>query len=224
MAKFEIDGIQLDVPDDILVPNIRAKLEAGRYEGSEARAARTSVKQGDRVLEFGAGLGYIACICARLCGPENVVTIEASPAMIDVIRGNLDQNGYEKATLLQGAVTGEPYGPDLISFTQAPAFWASSLTKDGQRGDLVDVPVLRLDDLLEQYQPTVVIMDIEGAEQTMFDAPWPAYIRVVLVELHPKVYGADVIKRIVDCMSESGLTYAPFLSRGAMIGFQRVKT
>jgi hypothetical protein len=43
-----------------------------------------------------------------------------------------------------------------------------------------------------------------------------------VLELHPPRYSDTVIKRIVDCMSDSGLTYDPVTSRGRVLGFRRV--
>ncbi len=67
-------------------------------------------------------------------------------------------------------------------------------------------------------------MDIEGAEEHLFDQKWPRFIRQVILEIHPNLYGNSIIKTIVDCMSKSGMTYDPGYSRGALLGFRRVFT
>ncbi len=56
----------------------------------------------------------------------------------------------------------------------------------------------------------------------MFDHPWNAHLRFLILELHPQHYCDATIKRIVDCMSETGLTYDPATSRGRVLGFRRV--
>lgn len=66
------------------------------------------------------------------------------------------------------------------------------------------------------------MMDIEGAEEWLFDQPWHPELRFLVLELHPPRYSDTVIKRIVDCMSDSGLTYDPVTSRGRVLGFRRV--
>ena len=66
-------------------------------------------------------------------------------------------------------------------------------------------------------------MDIEGAEQTLFDEPWPAHVRSVMMELHPGRYPDTTIKKIIDCLSASGLTYDPGPSRGRILGFRRLR-
>ena len=224
MATYEIDGLTLDVPDALINNRIAAKLASGKYEGQEAAAARMRLRDGQRVLELGAGVGYIATLCARVAGPENVTTVEANPSMLPVIRANLDRNGAGAVTLLHGAVTGRAGTEAAVAFDGARSFWAGHIANEQSAPDrLVEVPALGLDALLARVRPDLVIMDIEGAEAHLFDAPWPDHVRSVMMELHPGRYPDTAIQRIVDCMSQSGLTYDPGPSRGRILCFRRVR-
>jgi protein-L-isoaspartate O-methyltransferase len=69
------------------------RLRDGSYEADEANAAERCVKEGFRVLELGAGIGYVTAICARRTAPENVLAVEANPALIPVIRATLRATG-----------------------------------------------------------------------------------------------------------------------------------
>ncbi len=220
MAQFELSGVSLEVPDRLLTPRIRDRLETGHYEANEARAAQLMIDYGDRVLELGAGVGYISTICAMLAGAQNMMSVEANPRLLNTIRTNLDRNDCEEAVLLHGAIVGAPVKGARVHLKNAHAFWASSMGAPEEEG-AISVPALVMGDLLEAHKPTVVIMDVEGAEADLFDAPWPDFVRVVALELHPDRYPDTVIKRIFDGMSASGLIYAPDLSRGALIGFCR---
>lgn len=223
MEIFELNGVKLGCPEEMGGERITDKLRKGQYEGHEARAAMMRVGPGDTVLELGAGLGYIGALCARAAGPEHVTCVEANPDMLPVIRANLDRNGAEATTLLHGAVVGDGHDGETLRFARAKLFWSSAIARDNTPPDrVVDVPALRIADLLKRYRPKVVIMDIEGAEKTLFDAPWPAHVRFVMMELHPRRYADTVIKQIVDCLSESGLAYDPFASRGTILAFRRV--
>ncbi|MGM0660935.1 MAG: FkbM family methyltransferase [Pseudomonadota bacterium] len=224
MAEYEIDGLRMVVPDALLNARIAGKLAAGTYEGPEARAAAMRLRGGHRVLELGAGIGYIAGLCARVVGAENVTCVEANPAMLPVIRGNLDRNGYGSATLLHGAVAGREDAEAPLAFDGAKSFWAGRIADAASAAARrVDVPALGLDGLLRCVRPQVVIMDIEGAEAHLFDAPWPAHVRSVMMELHPGRYPDTVVQRIVDCMSASGLTYDPGPSCGRILCFRKVR-
>ncbi len=224
MAEFEIDGIHLVVPDQMLNPKLSDKLSTGGYEAHEAHAARMRLREGQRVLELGSGIGYIASVCASITGAGNVTTVEGNPNMLPVIRGNLERNGFGAATVLHGAICGMKSAAEPIEFDNKKTFWAARIADiDTSPDSVVSVPHLGLGDLLKTYRPHVVIMDIEGAEEHLFDAPWPAFVRAVMMELHPGRYSDVVIKRIVDCMSVSGLTYDPLSSRGRILGFRRVR-
>lgn len=224
MAEYEINGVKLQIPDALLSKRIAEKLENGRYEGHEANAALMRVRGDTRVLELGSGLGYIASICAAIAGPENVTTVEANPDMLPVVRGNLERNGFADVTVVHGAVTGQADTGEAIEFERTKAFWGASIAREGAKPEtLVKVPLLRLSDLMARYRPHIVIMDIEGAEQTLFDELWPAHVRSVMMELHPGRYPDTTIKKIVDCLSASGLTYDPGPSRGRILGFRRLR-
>ena len=224
MADYEINGVKLQIPDALLSKRIAEKLENGRYEGHEANAALMRVRGDTRVLELGAGLGYIASICAAIAGPHNVTTVEANPDMLPVVRGNLERNGFADVTVLHGAVTGHADVGDAIEFERTKAFWGASIAREGSNPDaIVSVPLLRLSDLLKRYRPHIVIMDIEGAEQTLFDEVWPSHVRSVMMELHPGRYPDTTIKKMIDCLSASGMTYDPGPSRGRIVGFRRLR-
>ncbi|MFN3211015.1 MAG: FkbM family methyltransferase [Roseovarius sp.] len=223
MGEYTVNGVTLVVPDEMLNDRVAGKLESGSYEALEAHAAQMRVKPGMRVLELGAGVGYIASICAGLAGAANVVTVEANPAMLPVIRANLDRNGHTEARLIHGAVTGQVTG-DEIAFDPKKVFWAGRIAdEEADAEKLVTVPMLPLSGLLQEHRPHLVIMDVEGAERNLFDAPWPAHVRAVMMELHPNQYPDRVIKQIVDCMSASGLTYDPGPSRGRILCFRRLR-
>lgn len=223
MTDFTLDGITLSVPKTMLNDRIAGKLTGGGYEANEARAAQMRIKAGQRVVELGAGLGFVTSVCARATGAKNVVSVEANPAMLPVVSANLAQNGFGDVTLLHGAITGAGT-EDAIAFDRKKAFWAGRIADEtSDASALVQVPRLALPDVLLEYRPDVVIMDVEGAEQYLFDDPWPNHVVSVVLELHPKQYPNTVIKRIVDCMSDSGLTYDPGPSRGQILCFRRVR-
>ena len=222
MAEYELNGIKLSVPDVFLNDKIAEKLSKATYEADEAKAALMRLRPDQRVLDIGSGIGYIASLCARIAGPENVMTAEANPDMIKVIRDNLDQNGFQEVDLFHGAVCETENEFQAIEFERKPSFWASQLAdEDSDPNAVVSVPFLSLTDLLSSHRPHLVTMDIEGAEQYLFDNIWPGHVHYVIVELHPSQYPDRVIKKIVDCMSASGLTYDPGPSRGRIICFRK---
>lgn len=220
MPEFRINGLTLALPDALATPEISAKLSDGMYEADEARAADRCVRPGFRVLDLGSGLGYIAALCAQKAGAENVLTVEANPDLLPVIEANLAANGQADVSVLHGAVTDIAEEGATASFAIKDTFTGSSLTGAGTRR--VDVPLIPITDLIRAHRPHVILMDIEGAEANLFKRRWTCPLRYFVLELHPKRYGPEVIKHIVDFMSAMDMTYDPVVSRGKVLGFRKV--
>lgn len=223
MAHFELDGVALDIPDAVLGPALRQALERGTYEHTEARAVALHLAPGDRVLELGAGAGFLSVQIARRVGAENLLAVEAHPGMAAVARANLARNGLEGAEVLEGAVVPDDYAAATIGFHPASAFWASSLTPPAPDAAAsgVSVPAFRFGALLERHRADVAIIDIEGGEELLFDAPWPRCPRLVMLEIHPRRYPPSSVRRIFDAASTMGLAYCTEGSRGTVVVFER---
>lgn len=219
MAEFTLNEVEVVVPDAYLTPKIKRQLERGVYEGQEARSVLLSVDYGDKVLELGAGVGYIGALAGMIAGAENVVSVEANPDLLEIIEGNFKRNDCGKIDLRHGAVVGDDHKGKTVTFRQARAFWASSL--DAGAGRKIEVPALKFSKLMAEVQPNVVVMDVEGAEAQFFDEAWPDHVRVLLMEIHPKRYPDTVVKKIFDCLLASGMIYSADLSKGKALGFLR---
>jgi len=219
-TAFRINGVDLHVPEGLATPEIIEKLSAGTYEADEARAADRCVKPGFRVLELGAGLGYVTTLAAQRTAPENVLSVEANPALLPVIEANLARNGCNGVTLLHGAVSGAAEEGETASFHISNGFTGSRLGAQG--GRQVEVPLIGFHELIRAHRPHVVLMDVEGAEAGFVDRHWKCPLRFCAMELHPKQYGPSVIKKIVDTMSAMGMTYDPVVSSRKILGFRKV--
>ncbi len=223
MSVYTLEGIELELPEALRGTAIERKVAEGSYEATEAQAARMRIKPGMRVLEVGAGLGYVSSVCAQMAGAENVVSLEANPQMVGAARANLLRNGFAAVTLEHGAVVGDAHHDEVVNFRAGSLFWGGATLPAGvEHEDMVTVPALRIRPLLMELRPRFVMLDVEGGEADLFKEPWPAFVKFVVLELHPKKYSRMVIKEIVDCMSNSGLTYDPLTSRGRTLGFMRV--
>ncbi|MFY0596336.1 MAG: FkbM family methyltransferase [Cognatishimia sp.] len=223
MSIYTLNDIELELPDWLEDTPIARKIAKGEYEGAESHAARMRIKPGMPVLEIGAGLGYVSSICGKIAGPENVVSVEANPRMLDPLMANLRRNSCDGLRVMHGAVVGNGHHDDEVNFRAGNLFWGgATLPKGASREDMISVPALRIRPLLRAIRPRFVMLDVEGAEADLFKKPWPPFVKFVVMELHPKKYDKAVIKEIVDCMSASGLTYDPLTSHARTLGFMRV--
>ncbi|MEL6167639.1 MAG: FkbM family methyltransferase [Pseudomonadota bacterium] len=219
---YQIDGVDLVVPRAMVTPPLAEVLSTGRYEHLEARAMSKSLRREDRVLEIGAGVGFLAILAARIVGQGAVTAVEANPDLVPVLHGNLTRNGVGGARVVHGAVS-PPGSPETIAFFARRAFWAGSTDERGKGGETkIDVPAWTLADLLDVSEATFLVMDIEGAEEHLFDAPLPEHLRRIIVELHPNRYGSAGVARVFQGALGSGFAYAPDGSRGKVVVFERV--
>ncbi|WP_188525577.1 FkbM family methyltransferase [Sinisalibacter lacisalsi] len=170
-----------------------ARIREERYEGDEIAGALTVVRRGDRVLELGAGLGIVGAVTARNAAPEAVLSFEANPELIPHIRELHRMNGLEDTVELRNQVlVSAMERPDTVTFHLHNSFLGSSLAENTSRKTRpVDVPTAEYRAVLEDFRPTVLIMDIEGGELDFLKHADLSGIRAVVVEFHPKVYGKE---------------------------------
>jgi FkbM family methyltransferase len=223
MASFTLRGITLDIPDADLRGGLDQALSSGRYEGAEADAIQRHLRPGDRFVDLGAGAGYLCCLAARMLGEAAVTGVEAAPATASLARGNLARNGLT-VTVLDGAVVADGHPGDTVAFGVRPAFWASALQGAGDwppNAVVATVPALRIGSLLAKLRPTVLCCDIEGAEADVLATDLRG-VRLIVVEIHPAIYGPSGTKRLFDGLSAQGFAYTPHGSRGTVVVFERV--
>ena len=107
------------------------------------------LKPTDRVLEIGAGSGYMAALLAHRA--ERVVSLEIAPELADMARENLRDAGIQNADVREadGAQGSLPDGPfDVIvlsgSVAEVPSALLSQLRDGGRLGAIVgNDPVMR---------------------------------------------------------------------------------
>ena len=107
------------------------------------------IKPTDRVLEIGAGSGYMAALLAHRA--ERVVSLEIHPELAEMARENLRDAGIQNADVRQadGARDAIPDGPfDVIvlsgSVAEVPTALLSQLRDGGRLGAIVGSdPVMR---------------------------------------------------------------------------------
>ncbi len=156
----------------------------GGYEAAEYQTLKRLLRSSDRVLELGAGVGFLAAYCAeRLVHPGRVLTVEADPKMEAPIRATFAANDVSPELLI-AAVSGDgrprrlERAEDFWSTKTSPAdVLQSSPSKPGT------VDGIALSTLIEAHRPTVLICDIEGGETTLTETVLEG-VRAVLIEVH----------------------------------------
>lgn len=205
---IETQGVKIPFVPAIITPRIEQPIRNNRYESGECATLRRVLTPGDRVLELGAGLGLISTVAAQVAGVRRIVSVEANPELIPLIRETHRLNGVTNVDLRNGIVV--PEAGEDAPFYLRRHFWASSMEPHTfPFRKVVSITTLGFGDLIAELDPTVIVCDIEGGELGLFDRADLSRVRAVVLELHPKVYGAEGLARISGALAAKGLGLDP---------------
>lgn len=218
--------VKLPIDRRIISQKIERALAKSSYEGKESTAARRLLKEGDTVLELGAGLGFMSACIRRETGAGRIVTYEANPDLIGYITRLHKANGIDDIDLRHGVVLAKP-SSSTVPFHIRADMWASSLEPRGEDKDgpvirTVDVPTFAWADVIADVRPDALIMDIEGGELDLLTLCDPGPVRRMVVELHPALHGITGMSRIFRVLEHHGFNYKPGLSNGNVLALERL--
>jgi FkbM family methyltransferase len=153
----------------------------GLFTPQETGAFRREVHEGATVIDIGANIGYFTLLFARLVGPTGrVFAFEPEPTNFDLLRMNVELNGYSNVTLIPKAVS-DISGTGRLYLAKHKGDGRIFDSHDGRES--IPIDTVRLDDFFHGYQRSIdlIKVDIQGAE--------PAALRGMtkLIERHPQV-------------------------------------
>jgi FkbM family methyltransferase len=223
-TSTKLNNVVLHLDHPAISAKLRERIAKGLYEKQEAKCILQASQEGDRLLEVGAGIGYISSLAGLTGRFESILVVEANPDLIPIIKKHHTLN-HVQARLINAAAVGTPASADQhVAFYIRKDFWASSMSpKPPGYTRRVDIPKLCMQDLIREFKPTFFVCDIEGGElglipQLSFDG-----VAKVMIELHQRVIGRKGMQTIFDAMSAKGFHYDQWHSCGSVVLFSRVK-
>ena len=222
-AQFVMSrGMKFPKDPDIIRGRLRGALKGNRYELKETEAALRIVREGDVVIELGAGIGYMSTLVATKRKIKEVHAFEANPDLIPYIKSVHAANGVTNATI-HHAILGKRKG--TTDFYVRRNILGSSMTpnEEGSEGDarLEKVDVLNAKQVFKDIAPTVLMCDIEGAEADLIPELDLSTIRAAVVETHPQWIGPEGINKVFKAFMDAGLAYYHRGSINKVITFRR---
>lgn len=178
---------------------VRVALYKKQYEHNECELILRHLKPEDRVAEFGGGIGFISLNCQKVVGPENVFTYEPNPSAVTQIRRNYELNNLTP-NIIQAAVGAED--GETVFNVHENIISSSLLSRENTRP--IDVTVQGVRRVLDERDPTVLVVDIEGAELDVLPLVENSNVRGICLELHPHIYGEEKKRELLEKMAAIG--------------------
>jgi len=218
---IQSNGIRVAIDYDNWSRDMILAVLSDMYELPERRIAAASINQGDRVLEIGGGIGVVGVQAALACGNDPCPVIyEANLALIPTIKKTMELNSVT-AEVIWGAVVANDHAGDEAIFHVSRQFWSSSLIEKDSEIRQERVPAYRIGDLIQKYNPDVLIMDVEGAEKYLLPSIELASVRVLCIEFHSRYIGRKEVNSLIRLMVSSGFDIDFGISDMEVIAFLR---
>lgn len=215
-----LDGIRIQIDYERWSPRLVGKVLSERYETEERKLVPRVLAKHDRVLEIGGAVGLIGMLCARIVGESNVFVYEANPEILETARGNFHYNGMNIASE-HAAVVGNEYSGAEVTFYVSEDFWSSSLLDKGTAKRAIAAPAVKLDALVAKHAPSVIIIDVEGAEYDLLRHADLSTVDKLLVEFHTRYIGVTKVSELVASLLQRGFLLQLERSIGEVLYFSR---
>lgn len=226
MIKHGTCDLYLSVDQVVANDRIVSEIEKGRYETSELNVATRFVKPTDRVLELGAGVGFISAGVMRAVRPAFYAAVEADARLIPHIRRTHQHNGVEGVEVINGVCVANPaaLSEGRVEFVVHREFWQSGIDRRRRAEDtVVSVETLDASHFIEDNGINVLIADIEGAELDLLRHLRFGGLRKIVVELHPQTIGQEGVLEIFSILCAEGFAYSTALSAATVVCFEKVR-
>jgi FkbM family methyltransferase len=198
------------------------RIARGLYEGAEVAGALHVVRPGDRVLEMGAGIGFVSGVVARVAAPARVVSFEANPRLIPWIRALHALNGLGGiAEVRHQVLVGGRERPGTMTFHLHASYLGSSLAGTRRSVEQVEVDTAGLAEVMAEVRPDVLLIDIEGGEQEILAHADLSAVRAMVIEFHPDAYGIPGMQACKAAITGAGLARIDALSTRTVWTCQR---
>ncbi len=220
---LRVAGVTVPVDPTVISPAIRTAMIEGRYEAREARQIAGIVEPGDRVMEIGAGIGFISTLLSRERRVASVLAIEANPHLLGYMALLHRRNNVKKVRRLNAVLTNS-VTETTATFYLRRDFWMGSLAPEPNAyTGKVDVATLNFSKTLREDRTTLIVCDVEGAEATLFNSADLRGVDRILVEVHDHVTGLSGVGALFATLGAKGFAYDPRHSDGSVVLFRRMR-
>lgn len=214
---FNNRGILIPIVPQLFSEPIAESVRAGHYESHEVAMLDALIQPGEVILEVGAGCGFISSYCAKNPHTRAVHCVEANPNLIDVIKLTHELNDVD-VTVYHELLAKQDGEADFYLHAD---FWASGT--HSFLGKPVKVRTTPFQRRLAAVRPTMLIIDIEGGEESLFEDVDLNGVKKIMVELHQPTIGRHGMKKVFDLLSAQNFHYEVWHSAYSIVTFSHVE-
>ncbi|MES2997366.1 MAG: hypothetical protein V4733_11210 [Verrucomicrobiota bacterium] len=207
-----VDGLKFNLAGLPIPAKKKRHLRRGDYELPERILISKFVEPGMRVLELGASLGIISTFLARNIGPTgSLLSVEADLSLLPFWERNIHANGLKgKCVNALACPTWNANVPVrlLANNFQPCADKLSGRITASTEASARTVPWKTARTICEEndFEPTALIVDIEGTETVWTEEPanFPSSVRLLIAEFHPQYTGPDIAADCAQAVLDAG--------------------
>jgi FkbM family methyltransferase len=171
------------------------------YEGGELEIVSKTLNPEDIILELGTGLGLLSAYVAKKIGDQNVYTFEANSQLKDRIELLYQMNNVHPN--IEFKILDKGNGFEKF-YVEPNDIWSSSKLGISKTSKLISIEKLDINEFIKKYQPTYLIMDIEGAEADLIPHIQFESIKKIQVEIHTKFIGSNQTQNLIEILEKNG--------------------
>ena len=213
------DGLKIHLGDQASSSYARA-IYRDTHEAEERAIVLRNLEPDDTVLECGAGMGVVTTLCCRQIGSDRVHAYEANAKLEPVLRQTFALNQVSphlemKMVSLDGGEQ-DFFATDRFVVSSR---YDNSDRYDGERQKLDSISIQKL---IDELQPSFLIMDIEGAEVDLAAEELNLHsLKKLCIEMHPHIVGDEAITRLISNLIRQGFTLRMTECRDDVLFFSR---
>lgn len=138
------------------------------------------------VLDLGAHIGGFVCWVAYNYDVGKIVAVEPFPDNFKLLKRNKQTIIMTEVVLIQAAVVSDPKVKTVDLYVANKRSHGRHSIRPTRGRDAISVAAISFSDLLEMYQPTVVKIDVEGAEYEYKKqlSNLPSFVKRLSIEFH----------------------------------------
>ncbi|MFA4855196.1 MAG: FkbM family methyltransferase [archaeon] len=185
----------------------------GKRENNATDEFQKRLREDMVIVDAGANIGYYALMEAKAVGKKGkVYAIEPIPQNIELLKKNIEANGYGNMEVFQLAVGDKNGRQDIFVSRQSNLSTFCKNPGLDQSGETLSVEVASLDSFLEGKRlPDIVRMDVEGYEYEILRGMGQTMKKdrnmQFFIEIHADFMGREKTIELFRIMKESGFRH-----------------